>query len=175
MSSTTSSLTPEGIFNSSASLGKTLTTISLVVGIIIGVILVICAINNSNKTPKPYTKAFILKSYCDTYNTGGRNNNNVNYSCTLSVKYTVNNIEYIKDIITDSNKPYSPNQIIEIEYNLNDPNIINVKGLDDKTQSYISIVLAIFIVFSTGINYYLSQKSDIYAAGQGVGALFRSI
>ena len=91
----------------------------------------------------------------------------------LNVKYTVNNIEYINNLVINSDKVYNPNTYIDIEYDPINPNIINIRGMDNTTQSYISIGIAVFIVATTGISYYLSQKSTVFAAGQGINTFVR--
>jgi hypothetical protein len=83
----------------------------------------------------------------------------------------IKHIEYINNLTTTSNNVYNPNTYIDIEYDPSNPNSINVKGMDNATQSKISVGIAVFIVAATGISYYLSQKSTVYAAGQGVGTV----
>lgn len=165
-----SSLTAESIYSDAATLGKTASYIYFIIGIVVAVILVICAIHVNSQPQKPSVRAFIITASCTTFNTGDRNNN-VNYSCLLNVKYKVNEIEYVNNLTTTSNNVYNPNSYIDIEYDPANPNNINVKGMDNATQSKISIGIAVFIVAATGISYYLSQKSTVYAAGTGVGTV----
>jgi len=165
-----SSLTAESIYSDAATLGKTTSYIYFVIAIVIAVILVIYALHINSQPQKPSVRAFIITASCTTFNTGDRNNN-INYSCLLNVKYKINEIEYVNNITTTSNNVYNPNTYIDIEYDISNPNNINVKGMDNATQSKISVGIAVFIVAATGIGYYLSQKSNVYAAGQGVGAV----
>lgn len=165
-----SSLTAESIYSDAATLGKTAAYIYFIIGIIVAVILVICAIHINSQPQRPSVRAFIITASCTTFNTGDRNNN-VNYSCLLNVKYKVNEIEYVNNLTTTSNNVYNPNSYIDIEYDPANPNNINVKGMDNSTQSKISVGIAVFIVAATGISYYLSQKSTVYAAGKGVGTV----
>jgi len=165
-----SSLTAESIYSDAATLGKTATYIYLIVAIIIAVILIIYAFYINSQPQKPSVRAFIITASCTTFNTGDRNNN-INYSCLLNVKYKVNEIEYVNNLTTTSNNVYNPNTYIDIEYDPNNPNNINVRGMDNATQSKISVGIAVFIVAAAGISYYLSQKSTVYAAGQGVGTV----
>lgn len=164
-----SSLTAESIYSDAATLGKTATYIYLIVAIIIAVILIIYAFYISSQPQRPSVRAFIITASCTTFNTGDRNN--ISYSCLLNVKYKVNEIEYVNNLTTTSNNVYNPNTYIDIEYDPNNPNNINVRGMDNATQSKISVGIAVFIVAAAGISYYLSQKSTVYAAGQGVGTV----
>ena len=165
-----SSLTVESIYSDTATLGKTSSYIYFIVAIVIAVILVIYALHINSQPQKPSVRAFIITASCTTFNTGDRNNN-ISYSCLLNVKYKVNEIEYVNNLTTTSNNVYNPNTYIDIEYDPSNPNSINVKGMDNATQSKISVGIAVFIVAATGISYYLSQKSTVYAAGQGVGTV----
>jgi hypothetical protein len=162
-----SSLTAESIYSDAATLGKTSSYIYFIVAIVIAVILVIYALHINSQPQKPSVRAFIITASCTTFNTGDRNNN-ISYSCLLNVKYKVNEIEYVNNLTTTSNNVYNPNTYIDIEYDLDNPNNINIKGMDNATQSKISVGIAVLIVVASGISYYLSQKSDVYAAGQGV-------
>lgn len=171
-----SSLTPESIYNDAATLGKTSSYIYFIIAIVIAVILVIYALHINSQPQKPSTKAFIITASCTTFNNGNRNNN-ISYSCLLNVKYKVNEIEYVNNLTTSSNLIYNPNTYIDIEYDPANPNNINILGMDNATQSKISVGIAVFIVAASGISYYLSQKSNVYAAATGaknVGDIFGS-
>jgi hypothetical protein len=165
-----SSLTAESIYSDTTALGKTSSYIYFIVAIVIAVILVIYALHINSQPQKPSVRAFIITASCTTFNTGDRNNN-ISYSCLLNVKYKVNEIEYVNNLTTTSNNVYNPNTYIDIEYDPANPNNINVKGMDNATQSKISVGIAVLIVAASGISYYLSQKSDVYAAGQGVNTV----
>ena len=165
-----SSLTPESIYTDAATLGKTSSYIYFVIAIVIAVILVIYALHINSQPQKPSVRAFIITASCTTYNTGNRYNN-INYSCLLEVKYKINEIEYVNKLTTTSNNVYNPNTYIDIEYDPSNPNSINILGMDNATQSKLSIGIAVFIVVAAGISYNLSQKSNIYAAGQGVNTV----
>jgi hypothetical protein len=166
-----SSLTPESIYSDAATLGKTSSYIYFIIAIVIAVILVIYALHINNQPQKPSTKAFIITASCTTFNNGTGNRNNISYSCLLNVKYKVNEIEYVNNLTTNSNLIYNPNTYIDIEYDSANPNNINILGMDNATQSKISIGIAVFIVAASGISYYLSQKSNVYAVGTGVKTL----
>jgi len=165
-----SSLTTESIYNDAATLGKTSSYIYFIIAIVIAVILVIYALHINNQPQKPSAKAFIITASCTTFNTGNRNNN-ISYSCLLNVKYKVNEIEYVNNLTTNSNLIYNPNTYIDIEYDPANPNNINIKGMDNSTQSKISVGIAVFIVAASGISYYLSQKSNVFAVGTAINTV----
>ena len=160
------------IYEDTSSLGRVISLISLIVGIIIAIVLFICAFNYQKTPDKPFTTATILSSSC----TNVINNNKTEYSCILNLKYTVNNKEYIKYITTQSNTYYNQNAPIDITYEINNPNEIYIKSLDNATISYISCGVGIVIILASAINYYLTSRYKFYAAGTGVAStvnLFR--
>ena len=159
-------VTPETIYSDAATLGKTSSYIYFIIAIVIAVILIIYALYINSQQQKPSVSAFIITASCTTFNNGNRNNN-ISYSCLLNVKYKVNEIEYVNNLTTSSNLIYNPNTYIDIEYDPANPNNINIKGMDNATQSKISVGIAVFIVAASGISYYLSQKSNVFAAATG--------
>ena len=166
-----SSSTINSVIDDTATLGKITTSISFIISIIIGIILIICAIVIGNKQQKPFINAEILSAKCDSYNKIINNRNEIRYSCILKLKYTINNIEYLRDISTESNRFYNPNTFIEIEYDEKNPNLASIKGLDNSTQSYISIGIAVLIIGIAWLNFYLTNKSKAYASIQGFSTL----
>jgi hypothetical protein len=160
------------IYEDTSSLGRVISLISLIVGIIIAIILFICAFSFQKTPDKPFTTATIISSNC----TSVVNNNKTEYSCILNLKYTINNVEYINYITTQSNTYYNKNASIDITYELEDPNKIYIKSLDNTTISYISCGVGIVIILASAINYYLTSRYKFYAAGTGVAStvnLFR--
>ena len=160
------------IYEDTSSLGRVISLISLIVGIIIAIVLFICAFSFQKTPDKPFTTATILSSSC----TNVINNNKTEYSCILNLKYTVNNKEYTNFITTQSNTYYNQNAPIDITYETDNPNKIYIKSLDNTTISYISCGVGIVIILASGINYYLTSRYKFYAAGSGVAStvnLFR--
>jgi hypothetical protein len=154
-----------------ANLGKIQTSISFIVSIVIGVLLIISAIYMGFQSPKPSVKALIQTSKCDTVIKNVNDKKEVYYTCLLNLKYTINNIDYINDLSVSSSTVYNPNTYIDIEYEETNPNMINLKGLDNSTISSISVCIAIIIIIFSFINYYLSTQSKTYAALQGVSTI----
>ncbi len=157
------------VYENSSSLGRVISLISLIVGIIIAIILFICAFSYQATPDKPSTTATIITSSCTTV----LNNNKTEYSCVLNLKYIVNNKEYNNIITTQSNTYYNQNTTIDINYELDNPNKIYIKSLDNMTMSSISCVIGIVIIFGAAVNYYLTSNYKFYAAGQGVASSFK--
>lgn len=176
MSSPTSSLTGEKIYNSSVALGRAQTQIGLIIAIVISVILIIWAFSLGGTPQRPLTNAIIMEANCFTtiYNNRNYNNNynnNSSNTCTLTVSYKVNDIEYINKISTQSNIFYAPKQSIEIEYEPKNPNNIFIKSLDNVTQSKILVVIAILISGGAFVVNHFAQKNELFAAAQGASTV----
>lgn len=174
MSSSTTPLTGEKIFNSAADLGRLKTSIGLIISIIVSVILIIVAIYIGSQPQRPSVVAFIEEADCKTYvvPTNNRNyDNSIKNICTLKVLYEVNSIKYSNFLTTRSDIHYAPKQNIEIEYDVNNPNNIFVKNLDNATQSKILIGLAILITGIAFVVNHITQKNEVFAAAQGASTV----
>lgn len=154
------------IYDDTSSLGRIISLISLIVGIIIAIVLFICAFSYQTTPDNPSTTATILSASCATI----INNNETEYSCILNLKYTINNKEYTNNITTQSNIYYNQNAIIDITYELDNPNKIYIKPLNNKTISLISCGVGVVIILGSAINYYLTYNYKFYAASQGVAS-----
>jgi len=154
------------VYENTSSLGRIISLISLIIGIIIAIVLFICAFTYQSTPDKPSTTATILSASCATI----INNNKTEYSCILNLKYTINNKEYTNYITTQSNIYYNQNATIDITYEIDNPNKIYIKSLDNMTISLISCGIGIVIILGSVINYYLTHNYKFYAAGQGVAS-----
>ncbi len=156
------------VYEDTSSLGKFMGLIGLIIAIVVAVILFICAINYRNTPDNPSTTATVLSATC----TNLVIENKVEYSCILNIKYTINGIDYTNYITTQSNTYYHVNSVIDINYDVNNPNNITIKSFDNATMSYISCGVGAIIIISAAIHYYLTSKYKFYAAGTGVATTF---
>lgn len=160
------------LYEDTSSFGRITSLIGLIVAIIIAIILFIFAFTYQQTPDNPSTTAIILSSSCATI----INNKNTEYSCILNLKYTINNKEYTNYITTQSNIYYNQNATIDITYEKDNPNKINIKSINNMTLSLISCGIGIVIILGSAINYYLVNRYKFYAAGHGVAStvnLFR--
>lgn len=163
------------IYDGTAELGQVTSKIKLGVGICISLCLLGCGIYSyTHNTDSQYTttKATITTATCNTSNTNGTSRT----QCTLQLKYKDNNgVEYNNTLNSTDNKFYTPGQTIDISYESTNPNNIQMNQLSLKTLSYILSCIAVLIVVGVSINYYLAQKSKVYAsfsgASDGIGMI----
>jgi hypothetical protein len=161
----------QSVIDDTATLGKASASIGFIISIVVAVILIICAFSIGGRPQKPFVKGLITSVKCDTSLRTINNRVETKYNCILKLTYSVNNIEYLGEIMIESNTIYNPNTYIDIEYDEFNPNIINIKGLDNSTQSYISLGIAVAIIIFSWFNFYLTSKSKTYATIQGASFL----
>jgi hypothetical protein len=159
------------VVDETANLGKATSSVSFIISIVIGIILLIIAIYFGSQPQKPSVKALIKSSKCESETRMVNDKKEVLYTCLLKVIYTVNNVEYINDMTVSSSSSYNPNTYIDIEYEEYNPNIIILKGVNNSMISSIFMVIAIVIIGASYANYYLSNQSKTYASLQGFSAI----
>jgi hypothetical protein len=159
------------LVDETANLGTATASISLIISIIIGIILLIIAIYFGSQPQKPYVRALIKSSNCESEIRTINDKKETYYKCLLKLVYTINNVDYMSELTDTSLKAYNPNTYIDIEYDLLNPKDINIKGMDNSTISSIFMVIGIIIIgFSYG-NYYLTTKSKAYASMHGISTI----
>jgi hypothetical protein len=144
-------------------------------GLIFAIIIALCMSGSSfylfNKDESNLIKARanVLKADCQNtivYDSKGRAMTNT--TCLLDIEYIVNNVTY-KNKVTTSGTHYA-NQIIDITYDKNDPNIVSAETMSSKTMAMILCGIAILLLLCSGVNYYFTQKSKTYASIYGVAS-----
>lgn len=159
------------VVDETANLGKIQSSITLIVTIIIGVILLIIAIYFGTQKQNPSVKALIKTATCETYNKTVNDTKEIYYKCLLKLNYTINNIEYINNLSIDSNIVYNPGNYIEIQYDETNPNNISYISINNSTLSSISTLVAIVIIVFSYINYYMTNNSKAYASLHGISTI----
>ena len=171
----------EQFIDFSASLGKTQSSINLIIGSIIGLVFLcigiyLLSINQDNLVD---TTATITASDCRS---SFDRNNTVRYNCNLDVNYMVNDKNYTGKLSTADNIPHVNQSIINITYDKTNPQSITVQQprsrlvgrlwrLDSVTSGIILIVICIIIIGLTWANNYFAQTSQAYAASQGMNTI----
>ena len=160
------------LINELDTLGKVESSIILYVGIVIVIILLIISYNIYNKKEewRSITAEVISINNCETTILDEKK---TGFNCLMKLKYQIDINEYINDLVITSEKNHKKlnTKSIEIDYNLDNKNIIRMKQTDNKTTGLILLIIAIVIGIIIGIKYYLSQKSTVYSATSGISTL----
>jgi hypothetical protein len=119
-------------------------------------------------------ESIITGRSCNTYFTTDSNGRRVQRtSCLITVKYTVDNKEYINSFETSDSSIYV-NQTIVIEYAKNDPNKIYYKRVRNKTIGMILFGVSGCILLFLIIHLILVNVSDWYKRLQCIGMVANS-
>ena len=150
------------VYDDTASVGRIMSWVNLVVGFFIGFILIVIGIvvlRNKSPTYDGKVNAKITKVEC----TGSGNNS----SCTLTVTYDVNGKSYT--VNTLKNGVYNVGQTINIKYNSSNPQDITTDAMSNTAIGWILIGVGIIIIISVSVWTYIVQKNKTIAAASGVG------
>ena len=144
-------------------------TISAGLSTLIAIILIIIAIfsfeKKNNKTA--LIKATITNASC----TPEGNEN----SCIITLAYTINGKNYQSNIHTRSKTNYTKGQTIDIEYDPNNPQDIQLKTIGSTTLAIILIVIAIVLLIIGWGYFYLVRKNRGFgevSGAFGIGEMF---
>jgi hypothetical protein len=166
----------EELYSGTATVGKITGWVYLVVGIIIGVIFIAIGVYMKVKNDDKNwvtVDAKVSGAKCTGRIKVTRNTSSYTYDCELKVDYKVSD-KIFKDknlFVSNKNTRYVPGSILKIKYKKDDPNIFKEAGLSASTWGTILIVLGVVFAFCGWLNWYLTQKSKMYAAVTGTGAM----
>jgi ATP-dependent Zn protease len=175
------SIFSEKIYDGISSYGQIMTTIKLIgsiIALIIAIIIIIIIIfmlKNDKLTSS--VVGIVTKSDCIFQQSNDPKKNISNYSCNITVEYTVNNIKYEKNHMFQSNTPVNVNAPMEIDYEPSNPK--NSRLHLPKTIIYIigGICYCIFFIVFIGalISYYFANKNKVYSSVIGTSSLIGNI
>ena len=138
------------------------TFLSIFIFIIILGIMTTTAFYLYNDKHTSSTQATIQNAIC----TPVQNSNPTQYTCNLSLFYTIDNKVYSNKITITSMESYVKGQTIQILYNPENPNDI-ISGTSPKTIAYFLFVLIPIITILYIFNVYFVFKSKAYATTVG--------
>ncbi len=162
------------LYEGAASFGKFKAVLSLIIGIIISVILIGAAIYFYTRDESHLidTKGTIVTANCQEYTNEKKE---ISYNCTLDINYTVDDKMISGKISTISKIKYFPNTTIEITYDKSNPVDVSLKIFRSHHISYILICVAIIILISSGIYYYINSTYKIMAASDAASSILGTI
>lgn len=165
----------ERVYEGSATLGEISATIGLVIAVVISLALIVIAswmlINNKDGNYETI-EATITEPNCDytPKETIDKNNNkqvSPSYTCGMKVSYNYGGKDRTGTINTTSSSKYTQGQKIKIDVNKNNPDDISMPGMSTSMIASIMCCIGITIAGCAGVNYWLTRKSEVYAAAQG--------
>lgn len=159
------------IYSGAADIGQAYSTIQLISGIVVAILLCSLAVfffkQKNPRTQK--TLATINNINCSSYETMVNNKKQITQTCNLDISYTINGTLYNGNITSDIK--YTVGNTVLIEYDPNNPNDIGFPTyFTIRNFGIVSSVIALLIFVSVVVNYQLSKNYKMYAATQGAFA-----
>lgn len=159
------------VYSEAATFGLISANIRLIIMIVIAIVLIIIGISIVTQKVKrsKSIKGTITNSDCieKTYTTD--NGTQKYYSCTITVKANIDGREVIPTFTIDSSVKYANNQKIDLYYDPNDLNNIDVYSDNYQFWGWLIIAIAIILVIGAAIWALIVHKSK-FAAAIGGGA-----
>ena len=154
------------MYDSTADFGVFMALLGLIGASFIGCIMIGIAIYLIvyNGTHSKQTEANVVHSKCNIYKTP---KNKTHKDCNTTVKYNVNNKDY--ENIISTNNLFAKNSKVKIVYDPNNPNDSHMRTGMRKIIAYVLIALAVIIIFTAVIRYYIVKTYKVAAAATGVG------
>jgi hypothetical protein len=110
---------------------------------------------------------------CKQQVTSNDNQTNVNYLCTLTVSYTVNNKKYTNgNISTDGETIYKVGDTLTLQYDPNNPKDSRSKRMTRKQTGTALLIIGVIIMAISWFWVWVTQKYKAAAAFAGAGAGF---
>ena len=142
------------------------TTIGLIIGSIIAVILLIISfyIFSSKKIFTEEVRATIQTVNCAQNHDA--QNKSLTYSCNMDVKYTVGTETFTENITKNAKTKFQVGEPIAIYYEKGNPSNASADK-DTNKVAYILLFVALAIVGLTYMSYYFTQKYSGFATVSG--------
>ena len=155
------------IYTGAATFGVVMSDIKAVIGSIIGLIMIIGGISLIVK------KSFRINTIDGNIKSSNCTevivNNNITYSCDISVEYTINGKTQTKSFKdTNSYKKYEVNDTVTLWYDPNNNANIDIMSDNLHTLGWGLLILGIFIIIFSILWAYLANKYKPVAAAEGI-------
>ena len=158
------------LYSGAAEVGKIRTTISLVIAVIIGVVLLIVGIGLLLKK-NVYT--FKVSALVDLANCSQIAS--TRYTCDLKISYMYKGGRYPTEpaffsINTSSDFPYVKGNLVDVFVDPDNPSDHSLESLkSDRVAGWVCIGFAVVIVGMAYLMRWLSQRYKFFAAAEGIG------
>jgi hypothetical protein len=159
----------EQVYSGLADYGKVKAGFNIFTTMIIGIIMLVIGIilTRVHRQYNADTNAKIVSAACAAQS----GNSSAQYKCDLSVEFTHNSIVYKVDGLSiTSGTKYVPGNNIKIHYNKSDPNEATLAKFNN-LWGWGLIILAIFVMIYSIVNFWLTTKYKGYAAFEGASSV----
>jgi len=161
----------QGIYDSSASLGKVTGIFQGITGIFVGcVVLGIGILLIVRKDTRVVVDATIKKAECTDVTETVKNKKQITKNCVLTLNFYTKETNSLTEVTISSNeKSYAAGQILKISYDSTNPLDAQIHKITLKTIGWILLAVSIFIIIGAGFRIYLSRNYKLAQSAQGLG------
>lgn len=158
----------DSAYDATATFGRVVAFFKMLTGIFFGVVLIIIGIwlikNKSVHTQSILTK--VTQPKCNTYTTTDSNGRSTTQTqCNATLEYQVAGKDYKTPFTL--NGCYAENQMVQLQYNPDNPSDIRSPAPQNKTIGIWLIIIGLAIMIGTIVWFILTLKYKIIAAGTG--------
>lgn len=163
----------DDLYDGAATFGRFMATISLVIGVLTGLILIGISIYLL-VTPARYTElttAKVNEAKCDRVPTG--DSRGFMNDCIMKIEYTVDGKQIVKDH-NSKGKYYSVGDTIKIRYDPSNPEDFST-SMSRKTVGWILLAIGIPVIFLSWLSWWIATTFKFAAAATGVGTAYNIV
>jgi len=157
----------QSVYDDTASLGTASAYIGAITGTVIGIIFAIIGfvlLRVKNVYTSTASATITSASCLPSVNSDGT----TSYNCVYNVSYSISGTPVIATLTTSTQ--YTVGNVVSINYNPNQVTDIEVSGTMSTSQyGVILIIISILVVAFSWLMVYLTRKSKMFAAYEGVG------
>jgi len=160
----------QGIYDSSASLGRVTGIFQGITGIFIGcVVLAISILLIVRKETRVIVDATIKKAECTDVTETVNNKKQITKNCVLTLNFYTKEKNALTEVTLSSNeKSYAEGQIVKISYDSTNPLDVQMHKITLKTVGWILLAVAILIIAGSGFRIYVSRNYKLAQSAEGL-------
>lgn len=165
------------LYDDSASLGRFMATIYLVIGVIISAVLIILGVKYFfTNTDDQYIdiKATIVKPTCimSSYYDNNSKSTKFVYNCTIPLAYSYDGKNYNTTVNSSSSTNYIDNQEITITIKKDNPLEAHLSFTYTRTLAMIAMGIGAVLITGCYFNYYATINYKMYASATGAKTVY---
>jgi TM2 domain-containing membrane protein YozV len=162
----------DDIYTDSASYGRFVAWIGVILGTLVSIALIIVAIWLMTKKEKHNAEvvAVVEEAKCQQVSSGSGKSYSSRPECLVQFKYNITDIPY-KSTINTTDKYYFAGSKIPIRYDPTNPIDVTTM-LKHKTIGIILLCIGIVLLIVSWLTWYITRRFKFAAAASGIGSAF---
>lgn len=164
-----------GIYKGSVGLGQFQASLIMIIALILGIIMLIfgiMAVFYNDDEKYLHIEGRVMKTEClksTSYDSKG--NKSTSYKCNVTVGYEIDGKKYSRVLLLKTSEGYLQGEPIYLWVDKGDHTRVQQSGFSGSLTGSASICCSILLVGLAYLQYYLTYRYEVYAAGKGVGSI----